>query len=220
MDNREMKRSWVLEETTEPPDQATLKRALHLDFQDKEHFKLGFPILEAWSSLTDKHPSTVTRGTRNVRGRNWDRWYLMVPIFLCKVKGDPDAKSEVRLGPGCSGHRKESCPGHAEGLAGSTEHPYEGLPDARKPETEPFTQNHHPVGAASGVTTVRQQDKRKRSWEHQHKSSGDGPHCLRWTWKGMKAGKNKGTKRLDISLDQRTGTMGARVPRRQHRERS
>ena len=40
----------------EPLDQPALKPALPLDFQDKNHVKLRFPVLAAWSSVTDKHP--------------------------------------------------------------------------------------------------------------------------------------------------------------------
>lgn len=51
-----MKRPWIFDETAEPLDQPALEPALHLDFQDKNHIKLGFSALTVWSSLTDKHP--------------------------------------------------------------------------------------------------------------------------------------------------------------------
>lgn len=57
-------------------DQPTLKPALHLDFQDKNHIKLCFPVLAAWSSVTDKHP------------------------FHYEKRNKPNRKSEIERGDG------------------------------------------------------------------------------------------------------------------------
>lgn len=53
-----------------------------------------------------------------------------------------------------------------EGVAGSAERPQEGFetfPSCEQQEAVPLTQDHHPVGTASGFALVDQQDKRKRS---------------------------------------------------------
>lgn len=97
----------------------------------------------------------------------------MVPVFLCKVKGDLDAKSEEEAGRSDDdwswlfrGMRKRAAQGYVEGVAGSAERPQEGFetfPRCEQQEAVPLTQDHHPVGTASGFALVDQQDKRKRS---------------------------------------------------------
>lgn len=117
MESREVKSSWILEEVTEPQDRPALRPALHLDFQEKGTLTQAFWCSQL-GTLTDKHPLHCdrTNRTNGEAGMEGDDVRWNVYIFLCKMKRDPDAKSEgdlrggqslgrgMKPGAGSSGH--------------------------------------------------------------------------------------------------------------------